>query len=139
MGQELTVNDFYREAKEGKILGLKCDLGHITIPPRYSCRVCQSPKLEIVRLSGKGKIINYTEVYAKSRDFPLDAPYTLALVRLAEGGNLFGTVLDEDSAKISFGTNVDVTFKEVESVASNSIRQISSEKGRPRIFFKISV
>jgi uncharacterized protein len=137
MVEKLTVDAFYREAKAGKLVGLKCDQGHVTIPPRRTCRVCLSPNLEVVELSGMGKIITYTDVYSKSSDYPLDAPYTLALVNLVEGGNLFGVVLNADSSKISYGRNVRVTFKVVQG-GGECLRPISPEKERPRIFFELS-
>jgi uncharacterized protein len=136
MVEKLTVDSFYSEAKGGKLVGLKCDQGHMTIPTRRTCRVCLSPNLEVVELSGMGKIITYTDVYSKSRDYPLEAPYTLALVNLVEGGNLLGVVSNADSSKISYGRNVRVTFKVVQG-AGDGIRPISPEKERPRIFFEL--
>ncbi len=138
MVEKLTVDAFYREAKAGKLLGLKCDQGHLTVPPRRTCRVCLSANLEVVELSGKGKIITYTDVYSKSRDYPMNAPYTLAFVNLVEGANVLGVVLNSDSSKISYGRDVRVKFQVVQAASADSIRPISPEKERPRIFFELS-
>jgi len=80
----------------------------------------------VVELSGKGEIISFTVVYVKSKEFPLDTPYTLALVKLEEGGNLLGVVAGVQSTP-KHGSRVSVKFED----AANS-------KGKwPRVFFEI--
>jgi uncharacterized OB-fold protein len=121
--ESLTVERFYDQAKKsGKVLGLICDKGHVTVPPRHSCRVCGSTELTVKELAGIGKIVSFTEVYVKSKEFPLDTPYTLTLVRLEEGGNLLGIL---DSKASNFGKEVKVSF-----------RTIRSDSSQPRIFFE---
>lgn len=123
---QLTVDRFYRLAREGKLVGLRCEQGHFTVPPRPSCRVCLSMKLETTELSGKGQVISFTEVYVKSKDFPLETPYILALVRLEEGGNLLG-VFNGTMSQLSYGTEVQAKFRN------------ARENDRwPRIFFEPS-
>ena len=79
----------------GKLIGLVCSSGHVTVPPRSTCQSCSSEVLEEIQLSGKGKVVSFTEVFVKSKEFPIETPYVLALVRLLEGGKLLG-VLDEE-------------------------------------------
>ena len=122
MTETLTVARFYSEGKNsGKVLGLICDRGHTTAPPRHSCRVCNSTQLKVKELTGYGKVVSFTEVYAKSKDFPLATPYTLAFVELAEGGNLLG-ILDEKVTHL--GAKVKVSF-----------RIIRNDSNQPTIFF----
>ncbi|MHB8567081.1 MAG: Zn-ribbon domain-containing OB-fold protein [Nitrososphaerales archaeon] len=128
--EKLTVESFYAWGKKGSLLGLRCSAGHVTVPPRHSCRVCESPTLEVVTLSGKGTIASFTKVYSKSKEFPLETPYTLALVTLKEGGNLLGIV--KDQAKAAFGLKVRVKFETLDSSA-----RINVERERLRIFFEI--
>jgi uncharacterized OB-fold protein len=121
--EQLTTEEFYSEAsRSGTVLGLKCDKGHVTVPPRHSCRLCNSTVLKLEQLSGYGTIISFTEVYVKSKDFPLETPYTLALVRLEEGGNLLGVA---DKKVKSSGEKVKVNFR--------SIRGVND---KPTIFFE---
>jgi len=89
---QLSIDSFFEQARGGKLVGLKCPMGHVTVPPRHSCRVCQSQDLQLVVLSGKGRIVSFTDVYVKSKEFPLGTPYTLALVALDEGGHLMGVL-----------------------------------------------
>jgi uncharacterized OB-fold protein len=109
MTRKLTVNEFYLEGlKSQKVLGLKCENGHYTTPPRDSCRICRSKNLEIVELKGLGSVASFTEIHAKSREFPISPPYKLALVRLDEGSNILGVFSKEH--EISVGLPVRVKF-----------------------------
>jgi len=110
--QRITIDSFYDQAREGRLLGLRCDSGHVTVPPRHSCRVCQSQNLQAVELSGRGEILSFTDVYVKSKEFSLDTPYTLALVKLEEGGNLIGVVRGFQPAP-KHGSKVLVKFEDV--------------------------
>jgi len=121
----LTDESFYNSGSEGKLLGLKCDSGHVTVPPRKICLTCGSSQLETIELSGRGKIQSFTQVFAKSRDFPVKTPYTLCLVELDEGGKLLG-ILDS-SVEPRHGSNVLIRFRKIE------------ETGWPRIFFELVI
>ncbi len=128
MPEKLSIEDFYSEGKKtGKLQGLLCDAGHITVPPRHSCRTCGSSNLEVVKLSGKGKISSFTEVYSKSKEFPLETPYTLVLTNLNEGPNLLGIIDQTESRKIEIGMRVKVRF--------GNLTENPNEW--PRIFFDI--
>lgn len=121
---QLTVDQFYEQLRAGKLLGLRCESGHVTVPPRRSCRVCQSMNLEKIELSKRGSVASFTEVYVKSKDFPVNTPYLLALVKLDEGGNLLG-VINDAVQKASIGSPVSVKAMDI------------GDAGRwPRIFFE---
>ncbi|MCL5068794.1 MAG: OB-fold domain-containing protein [Thaumarchaeota archaeon] len=124
MEDRLTIDKFYELGRSGNLVGLVCDQGHVTIPPRASCRLCDSLKLKSKYLSGKGKIVSFTQVYVKTKEFPINTPYTLALVRLEEGGNLLG-VVDPIPSNLSKDTTVYVKFKD----AGEQVKW-------PRIFFE---
>ncbi|MCL4518101.1 MAG: Zn-ribbon domain-containing OB-fold protein [Thaumarchaeota archaeon] len=119
----LSVSDFYSAGRGGKLLGLSCEKGHVSVPPRASCRVCGLQDLHTVELSGRGNVVSFTEVYSKSSEFPLEVPYVLALVSLEEGGNLLGIV--EKGAEIRHGSKVLVEFRDLPN------------SQWPRIFFKL--
>ena len=122
----LTIESFYKNGREGKLIGLECESKHVSVPPRKSCRVCGSHFLGKIELSGRGEVISYTQIFVKSKEFPLDTPYLLALVHLEEGGNLIG-VVDSNSnsnSELRYGTKVRVEFR------------VLDEKEWPRIFFR---
>lgn len=125
MGEKLTVDNFYAEGLKGKLLGLQCESGHVTVPPKSSCRVCTSQDLRIAQLSGIGKIVSFTDVYSKSKEFPIEVPYTLALVTLEEGGNLLG-IIEKTRTTIRRDLGVSISFRKLEN---------GGKQGWPRIFF----
>jgi uncharacterized OB-fold protein len=120
--ETLTTEEFYSKGMSGKLLGLRCENGHITAPPRHSCSTCRSQKLSIIELSGFGNIVEYTEVNSKSNDFPLETPYNLGIVKLDEGPNLLGIV---EAKPEKDGVRVKVSFRAL------------TQSERPRIFFEI--
>jgi uncharacterized OB-fold protein len=124
MSEILTADSFYDHGRKGKLMGLKCRSGHVTVPPRMSCQVCRSSDLEVTQLSGKGKVISFTEVFVKSKEFPIDTPYTLALVQLVEGGKLLGVVDSLSSRSVTQEAPVKIEF-----------RQLGDKPEWPRIFF----
>jgi hypothetical protein len=75
----------YKEAlKESKLLGLKCgNCGAYTVPPRMVCGECASDQLEIVELSGRGRLQTFSIIYVPPEGF--EAPYLVGLVELEEG------------------------------------------------------
>lgn len=52
---------------------------------KYHCPVCFSEQLEERKLSGKGEIYSFTNIYAAPKPFNKDAPYYVVLVDLEEG------------------------------------------------------
>ena len=130
MVEVLSIQAFYEEGRKGKLMGLKCEAGHVTVPPRHCCMVCNSENMSAVELLGTGRIISWTEVFSKSGEFPVETPYVLALVELEEGGHLLGILRShaEDNLR---DTKVRVLFEIV-----TKVEPLGSEKERPRIFFE---
>ena len=109
MEENLTIETFFKEGEKGNLLGLACEKGHVTLPPRNSCRICSSNTLRVIHLKGEGKIVSSTKVFAKAEDFPLDVPYDLALVELEEGGNLLGVL----KGNADLGSKVRIAFQKI--------------------------
>ena len=134
MAEKLSVEAFYEAGMRGKLLGLRCKAGHVTVPPRRSCRACESVELEVIELSGRATVISSTDVYSKAKEFPLEVPYTLALASLDEGGNLLGVLEPSSRSSIAIGSRVTTKFR---AIAAPDAR-LAAEKGRPRIFFELA-
>ena len=105
MEYKLTFKDYNESLKEDKLLGLKCQAcGAITVPPKMVCRKCTSSNIDIVELSGKGKIKAFTTVNVAAEGRESECPYILAMVELDEGpwlmGNLTGTDPTEASMEL---------------------------------------
>ena len=95
MEYKLTFKDYNEALKENKLLGLKCQgCGTVTVPPKMVCRKCTSPNMEVVELTGKGKIQTFTTCNVAPEGREDEVPYVILLVELDEGpwimGNLTG-------------------------------------------------
>ena len=95
MEYKLTFKEYNEALKENKLLGLKCQqCGTVTVPPKMVCRKCASPNMEVVELTGKGKIQTYTTCNVAPEGREDEVPYVILLVELDEGpwvmGNLTG-------------------------------------------------
>jgi hypothetical protein len=100
MEYKLTFKEYNQALKENKLLGLKCqECGTITVPPKMVCRKCTSPALEIVQLSGKGKIQTFATVYVAPEGRENDVPYIIVLVELDEGPWIMGNLAGVDPTK----------------------------------------
>jgi len=97
MEHKLTFKEYNEALKQNKLLGLKCqDCGAITVPPKMVCRKCTSPDMEIVELTGKGKIKTFTTVNVAPEGREGEVPYIIVLVELDEGPWLMGNFIGTD-------------------------------------------
>ena len=100
MEYKLTFKDYSEALKQNKLLGLKCNsCGVITVPPKMVCRKCTSPDMDIVELSGQGKIQTFTTVYVAPEGRQDEVPYMIGLVELDEGPWIMGNLIDIDPSE----------------------------------------
>lgn len=100
MEYKLDFRTYSNALKNNKLLGLKCNnCGIFTCPPKMTCQECTGTDLEIVELSGKGKIVTFTQTFVAPQGREGEVPYNIVLVELDEGpwimGNLIGMARDE--------------------------------------------
>ena len=105
MQPRLTVHDYTAALKENLLLGLKSlDCSAVNAPPRMVCQNCGSANLEILELSGKGKIVTFTCVHVPPESRQGQPPYLVILVELDEGpwlmANLSGIETDTASMEL---------------------------------------
>ena len=85
----LTIGDYEKGLKEGKLLGLRCKAcNQITCPPMIVCQRCGSRELERTELSGRGELMTFTVVRIPPEGF--DAPYVVCLIKTDEGPWVIG-------------------------------------------------
>ncbi|MEQ8175538.1 MAG: Zn-ribbon domain-containing OB-fold protein [Syntrophomonadaceae bacterium] len=110
MEYKLTFKDYNKALKQEKLLGLKCrDCGTVTCPPMMVCAECAGTDQEIVQLSGKGKIVTFTNSFIAAQGRENELPYTIVMVELDEGPWIMGNLVSIDSKKV----DMDVIGKEV--------------------------
>ena len=79
-----TIGRFLGEIKEyARIMGARCDgCGKVYAPPPDVCGECYRPLGDWVPLTGEGTVVAVSTVHRPMPWSPVEAPYTLALVRL---------------------------------------------------------
>jgi len=94
---KLTFKEYSEALKKNKVLGLKCqECGWINVPPKMACYKCASPNLDVVEMSGKGKIQTFTTAFVTSEGRESEVPYIIVLVELDEGPWIMGNLTDVD-------------------------------------------
>jgi uncharacterized OB-fold protein len=107
-----TLPGFFDALADGELLGGVCaDCGQVLLPPRPACYACGSRAVDVEPQSPEGQIFSYTEVYTPPPAFAADAPYTVAVVELADGGRLLGRVA-ADYADVAIGDSVVLTIRD---------------------------
>ena len=100
MEHKLTFKDYNEALKQNKLLGLKCkQCGTTTVPPRIICESCNSTDIDVVELSGKGKIQTFTTVFVAPEGRENEVPYVIVLVELDEGPWIMGNLTDIEPDK----------------------------------------
>jgi len=114
MEHKLTFKDYNEALKQNKLLGLKCkQCGTITVPPKIVCGNCASADLDIVELSGEGKIQTFTTVFVPPEGRESECPYVIVLVELDEGPWIMGNLTGIDPNKVTMdimGKRVNMGF-----------------------------
>lgn len=81
------------------LIGERCpSCGVAIFPPRDVCPECAAEAKTPVQLSGKGTIYSFTTLQEAPAGFEEQAPYTLALIQLAEGPLITAQLTDLDGA-----------------------------------------
>ena len=102
MSYRLSFKEFNSALKKDKLLGLKChDCGKFTCPPKMACQECGGTNLDIVELSGSGKVVTFTVSYVASQGRETEVPYTIVMVELDEGPWIMGNLTDIDPNKVT--------------------------------------
>jgi len=97
MEYKLTFKKFSDSLKKNKLLGLKCkECGQFTCPPKITCQECGSTNLDIVELSGKGKIVTFTVNYVPGQGREVEAPILIIMVEMDEGPWVMGNLTNID-------------------------------------------
>lgn len=111
MDYKLTWQEYNKSLKKDRLMGLKCnDCGNITCPPMMVCAECASTNLEVVQMSGNGKIATFTTSYIAGEGRENELPYTIVMVELEEGPWIMGNLVAVDPKKLT----MDVIGKAVE-------------------------
>ncbi len=82
-------------------------------PPRDVCPHCAKPAGPIHTLSGRGEVYSFSTMYNAPRGYQEQAPYTVALVKLAEGPVVTAQLTDVDSDEVEIGMEVEMVTRKL--------------------------
>lgn len=114
----MAVPRFWREADQRyNLKGAKCgNCGSFLFPVKTMCPTCRHlsiGKLTSHTMTGEGVIETFTVVHAPAPGFELQAPYVMAVVRLAEGPRVTAQIVDLDPAQAKIGLQVRKVFRRI--------------------------
>jgi uncharacterized OB-fold protein len=89
------------------------ECGNTIFPPRDVCPYCAEQKQSWTNLSGRGEVYSYTTMYSAPAAFEEYTPYTVALVKLAEGPLVTAQLTDVDTADVSIGMPVEMVTRKL--------------------------
>jgi uncharacterized OB-fold protein len=89
------------------------ECGNTIFPPRDVCPYCAEQKQTWTNLSGRGEVYSYTTMYSAPTAFEEYTPYTVALVKLAEGPLITAQLTDVDTEEISIGMPVEMVTRKL--------------------------
>ena len=88
------TNDFVDYLEDNKVMGTRCkDCGMAFFPPRADCYQCLTSNMEWFEVSGKGKLVSFSELKYAPVGFEEDVPYCIALVDYGDY-KVFGRIAD---------------------------------------------
>lgn len=97
------------------LYGAKCEnCKGVYFPPRIICPNCRRKgKMADEKLSGCGKILTFSIVYAPPEGYSLEIPYVLAIIELDEGPRLTTQIVDAKAENVKIGMPVEMAFRKL--------------------------
>jgi uncharacterized protein len=90
---ETKAMDFLKFLEEGKVMTTKCrKCGKIHFPPKMDCSRCGASEVDWIEINGPGELMAYSTVMYGPTGFENEVPYTVAVIRLQNGVQLFGRI-----------------------------------------------
>ena len=101
---------FWDAAFAHRLVAQRCgDCGVLRHPPRPMCPHCQSLRIELAELSGRGTLYSYSVLHHPQSP-AFEYPLLVALVDLEEGIRLVSNLIDVAASDVRIGMPVEVTF-----------------------------
>jgi uncharacterized OB-fold protein len=105
---------YWEGAKRHELMAYQCQNCGAFYYPAIHCVSCDKPKMEWVKVSGKGRV--YTFVIYHQLYHPAwkgDIPYNVSWIKLDEGPLLLSNVIDCKNEDIYIGMPVEAVFDDV--------------------------
>ena len=91
----LTLKEFFDGVRAGRPVVQRClGCGELAVPPKAVCPACEGTAWGRAPLGGDGEVASYTVIRVPPARLAAEAPYAIAVVRMAEGVSLLGRMVD---------------------------------------------
>ena len=108
------TKEFWDAVGEDRLLLKQCRCKTFLHPRRIACPFCGSLELKWVESKGEGEVYSCSEIHrAAQPEMEKAVPYTVGIVKLAEGVHLFGRLFGE-GAPVQIGAPVRMEFRTLE-------------------------
>ena len=116
-----------------QLVGEICPHCHNKIfPPRDVCPTCEQEAKTPFVFSGKGEVYSYSTIHAAPQGFEKYVPYTVALVRLAEGPLITAQLTDVREEDVHIGMPVEMVTRVLREDGDRGML-VYGYKFRPRL------
>jgi uncharacterized protein len=102
-------------------------------PPRDVCPECSKEAKTLYQFSGRGEVYSYTTVYDAPAGFAESSPYTVALVKLAEGPVVTAQLTDLDNRAVEIGMPVEMVTRKLRNDGDERGLIVYGYKFRPAV------
>ncbi len=89
----------------------KC--GAIHFPSRLICPDCGTRKFDTIRLAGKGELVTFTIIRVAPTGFKDLTPYAVGIVKMDEGIQVMGQVVDCNPEQLKVGDRLVTQFRRI--------------------------
>ena len=116
------VNDFIDHLENGKVMYTRCQsCGVNFFPPRSDCGECLSSDTQWKEVTGKGKLVSYSQLRYAPVGFEADLPYSIAMLDYGDY-QVFGRLdSDLDLDEVNIGMEMTTAVNELPNGQLNYI------------------
>lgn len=95
-----------------RLIGSRCkSCGAEFFPPVYRCKKCGSEQIADKEMPKTGEVVTYTQLHEPLPGFEAQAPFYLAVVKLANGAQVLTQIVDSPGEAIKTGAKVKATVR----------------------------
>lgn len=107
---------YWQACKRHELMIQRClDCSRHYFYPRPYCPHCMSANTEWTKVSGKGTLLTYVINHRPAPGFESEAPYVIAIVKLAEGPHMMSNIVQVEATpqNLPVGLALEVVFDDV--------------------------
>ena len=110
---------FWDGTRAGELRLQRCaECGHVYFPPRPFCPDCAARRVEVFTASGRATLYSYVINHRAPKGW--QAPYSIAVVELAEGPRMMTNIVgcDQTPEALELDMALEVTFEKMSDTIS---------------------